>query len=42
MRTRSEAMRLKRAKQVERSVLIPEQELRHLYQDEGLKAAAIA
>ncbi len=41
-RSRSEAMRLRRAKQIERLVLIPEHELRHLYQDIGLTTCEIA
>lgn len=41
-RSRSEAMRLRRAKQIERLVLIPEHELRRLYRDIGLTTCEIA
>ena len=41
-RTRSEAMRIKRAKDPERLVHIPERELKHLYEEAGLTADEIA
>ncbi len=41
-RSRSEAMRIKRAKDLERLVHIPEHELRHLYEELGLSSDQIA
>ena len=42
MRSRSEAMRIKRAKDTDRSVHIPKDDLRHLYEDLGISTAEIA
>ena len=42
LRTRSEAMRIKRAKDPQRSIFIPHLELKQLYEDRGLTASEIA